>query len=147
MAVWVGGMRASRYLTCFTIDVSSRDDSQVVLESVGRPRNTVLTAWQRYELHQALSCWLRRTRSCRARNSPRRSMEGDGDGGSWRSLVANELIEPSSQSTCKYVLVTSYPQLHSFGYQPCFYPIHGFDEFIVPSLQKHVGSFDNTHGR
>jgi hypothetical protein len=56
MAVSVGGMRASRYPTCFTIDVSSRDDSQVVLESVGRPRNTVLTAWQRYGLHQASSC-------------------------------------------------------------------------------------------
>ena len=131
-------MRASRYPTCFAIDVSSRDDGQVVLESVGRPRNTVLTAWQRYGLHQASSRWLRRIRSCRAASdSPRRSMEGDGDSGSWWSLVANELIEPSSQGTGKYVLVTSYPQLHSFGYQPCFHPIHRFDKFIVSALQKH----------
>jgi hypothetical protein len=42
MAVSVGGMRASRYPTCFATDVSSRDDSLVVLESVGRPHNTVL---------------------------------------------------------------------------------------------------------
>jgi len=66
----------------------SRDDSQVVLESVDRPRNTVLTAWQRYGLHQASSCWLRTIRNCRAsKNSPRRSMEEDGDSRSWRSLV------------------------------------------------------------
>jgi hypothetical protein len=58
MAVWVRGMRASRYPTCFAIDVSSRGDSQVVLESVGRPRNTVLTVWQRYGQHQASSRWL-----------------------------------------------------------------------------------------
>jgi hypothetical protein len=73
MAVSVGGMRASRYPTCFATDVSSRDDSLVVLESVGRPHNTVLRGKDMDCIKHRLA-WLRRTRA--VRNSPRRSMEG-----------------------------------------------------------------------
>jgi hypothetical protein len=86
MAVWVRGMRASRYPTCFAIDVSSRDDSQVVLESVGRPRNTVLAAWQRYGLHQASSCLVTKDPSRQEQSSTKH-------GGGWRQRI---LAEPGS---------------------------------------------------